>query len=276
MTWQDLDVERDRLGLHADCASCFGLCCVAPSFKASADFAFDKRAGTPCPNLLADFGCGIHADLNERGFRGCTTYDCLGAGQKVAQVMFKGRDWRLAPETAERMFQVLPVVHDLHRLLWFITEALDRTPAGPLQGELVQALGETEAMTQSDADQLSWGDVDYHGRVIQTLFDQVSQAVRTDVLSRPRDGELGGADLRGADLRGADLAGSDLRNADLRGACLMEADLRGANLAGADLTGAVFLVQAQLNSAAGSASTLISRPLVRPGGWIIDTMEDPA
>ena len=32
--------------LQADCAHCFGLCCVALPFARSADFAVDKPAGT--------------------------------------------------------------------------------------------------------------------------------------------------------------------------------------------------------------------------------------
>jgi hypothetical protein len=60
----------EQLSLRADCARCFGLCCVAPAFAASADFAIDKPAGQACPNLQGDFGCGIHADLRQQGFRG--------------------------------------------------------------------------------------------------------------------------------------------------------------------------------------------------------------
>ena len=59
---------------------CAGLCCVAPAFAASADFAIDKPAGRPCPNLRDDFRCGIHAELRERGFPGCEVFDCFGAG----------------------------------------------------------------------------------------------------------------------------------------------------------------------------------------------------
>jgi hypothetical protein len=51
--------------LHADCANCFGLCCVALPFAASADFAADKDAGVPCTHLRDDFGCGIHDRLRE-------------------------------------------------------------------------------------------------------------------------------------------------------------------------------------------------------------------
>ncbi|HEU4784906.1 MAG TPA: hypothetical protein VFS83_16330, partial [Ktedonobacterales bacterium] len=76
----------DLRNLRADCARCFALCCVAPTFAVSADFAINKRAGKPCPNLHSDFRCGIHTRLREKGFRGCAVYDCFGAGQKVSQL----------------------------------------------------------------------------------------------------------------------------------------------------------------------------------------------
>nr|BFE68040.1 hypothetical protein GCM10020092_013410 [Actinoplanes digitatis] len=66
------------LELRADCGRCAGLCCVAPAFARSADFAIDKPAGRPCPNLAEDFRCGIHERLPEKGFRGCVVFDCFG------------------------------------------------------------------------------------------------------------------------------------------------------------------------------------------------------
>jgi hypothetical protein len=87
-----------RLDLKAECSRCFGLCCVVPAFSASAEFAIDKPASRPCPNLRSDFNCSIHARLRFSGFGGCAAYDCFGAGQKVAQDTFGGRDWRRAPE----------------------------------------------------------------------------------------------------------------------------------------------------------------------------------
>ena len=116
--------------LRADCARCAGLCCVAPAFAASADFAIDKAAGQPCPNLQPDFRCGIHSELRERGFPGCAVFDCLGAGQQVVQVTFGGRDWRRSPEIAGQMFTVFTVMRQLHELLWYLTEAL-ALPRGP-------------------------------------------------------------------------------------------------------------------------------------------------
>ncbi|MEV6929298.1 pentapeptide repeat-containing protein [Dactylosporangium sp. NPDC051485] len=109
--------------LRADCSRCFGLCCVAPTFARSSDFAIDKPAGQPCPNLGDTFRCGIHTRLRERGFAGCTVYDCFGAGQHVAQVVYEGRDWRGDPASAPRMFDVFAAVRILHELLWYLTEA---------------------------------------------------------------------------------------------------------------------------------------------------------
>ncbi len=43
--------DQKLVDLKADCEKCFGLCCVALPFAASADFAFDKQAGSPCINL---------------------------------------------------------------------------------------------------------------------------------------------------------------------------------------------------------------------------------
>jgi len=53
--------------LEADCAECVGLCCVAPAFSKSSDFAIDKEAGKACPNLGSDFGCTIHERLAGAG-----------------------------------------------------------------------------------------------------------------------------------------------------------------------------------------------------------------
>lgn len=131
-----------RPDLRADCAQCAGLCCVALALTVSDDFAIDKPAGQPCPNLKHDFRCGIHARLEDGGFPGCTVYDCFGAGQKVTQVTFGGRDWRQAVDSGALMFEVFSVVRLLHELLWYLTEALALAPA--LRDDLQRALDDTE------------------------------------------------------------------------------------------------------------------------------------
>ena len=170
--------ERDRLDLRPDCNRCFGLCCVAPPFSASADFAIDKQAGEACPHLRSDFGCAIHSTLRARGFLGCSVYDCFGAGQKVAQVTFGGTDWRQAPATAERMFESFLIMRQLHELLWYLAGALALEHARPLHAELSAALAEIEGLTYHGADRLRSVDLAAHRRNVNVLLLRVGDLVR--------------------------------------------------------------------------------------------------
>jgi uncharacterized protein YjbI with pentapeptide repeats len=264
-----------RDGLRADCGRCFGLCCVAPAFSASADFAIDKPAGRPCPNLRPDFGCGIHAGLRRHGFRGCAVYDCLGAGQRVAQVTFGGRDWRRAPGTARTMFEVFAVMRPLHELLWYLHEALASAAARPLHEDLARALDATDRLAGGSAEALLALDLAAHRADVNSLLTRASELMRAGAGGRKPNhagadligARLGGARLRGASLRGAYLIGADLRGADLRNADLTGADLRDADLRGADLTGSIFLLQAQADAAKGDAATRLPPPLARPAHW---------
>jgi hypothetical protein len=266
------DRKESFMALRADCARCFGLCCVVPAFAASADFAIDKPAGRPCPNLAADFRCSIHDRLRPRGFPGCTVYDCFGAGQKVARVTFGGRDWRSSPEIAERMFAVFGVMRDLHELLWFLTEALGFPAAHPLRSELGRARVETERFTELVPEALAELDVATHRQRVAALLQRASELVRGPGGRRLRGADLIGANLRGADLRaanlrGAYLIGADLTGADLRLADLTGADLRGAAVSGADLGTSLFLTQFQINAAGGDRETVLPEVLIRPAHW---------
>ncbi|MER6719770.1 MULTISPECIES: pentapeptide repeat-containing protein [Streptomyces] len=266
----------ERADLRADCANCFGLCCVALTLTASADFAIDKDAGTPCPNLQDDFRCGIHTRLRPEGFSGCTVYDCFGAGQKISRLTYEGRDWRRRPDTAREMFQAFPVMRQLHELLWYLTEALSLPAAAPLHPELRASLESTERLTLSPAEHLAALDVSAHREQIAALLLRASRLSRAAGHPRKKRDHRGadligarlrGADLRGADLRGAFLIAADLRGADLRLADVIGADFRDAELSGADLTDALFLTQAQVNAARGDTATRLPRALTRPSHW---------
>nr|WP_309136837.1 pentapeptide repeat-containing protein [Streptomyces sp. CG 926] len=262
--------------LQADCANCFALCCVALPFAKSNDFAVNKPAGTPCGNLQQDFRCGIHTRLRDKGFQGCTVFDCFGAGQQVSQVTFGGRDWRTHPGTARQMFEVFPVLRHLHELLFYVSEALTLPAATPIHADLRRALAETEEWTRADAQALTTDlDVGELRQRINTLLLKTSELVRAKVPGRKKNhrgadlmgARLSGADLRGANLRGAYLIAADLTRADLRTADLIGADLRDTDLRGADLREAVFLTQPQLNAAQGDPTTRIPPTLTRPTHW---------
>jgi uncharacterized protein YjbI with pentapeptide repeats len=259
--------------LRADCASCSGLCCVAPAFARSADFALDKPAGTPCVNLLADHRCGIHDDLRERGFPGCTVYDCFGAGQRVTRETFGGRDWRADPALAGQIFAVFAVQRDLHELLWYLTGALERPAARPVHDELRRALRDTEELTRRGPAELAEFDTGAHRAAVNRWLLRASELVRAGTVGPALRGadlmgrDFRGADLRGANLRGAYLIGADLTGADLSLADVIGADLRGADLTGADLATSLFLTQFQVNAARGDATTALPATLARPAHW---------
>jgi uncharacterized protein YjbI with pentapeptide repeats len=270
------DHQAEQTELRGDCERCFGLCCVALPFAASADFAVDKAAGTPCRNLREDHRCGIHARLRQKGFTGCTVYDCFGAGQQVSQITFGGQDWRTGPpERARRMFDVFPVVRQLHELLWYLTEALALPAARPVHAELRTALEKTEELAGGTPEELAGLDVAAHRQEVNVLLLRTSELARAGTKGRRKDrrgadligARLKGADLRGASLRGACLIAADLTGADLRGADLIGADLRDTDLTDADLTGAFFLTQPQVNAARGSAGTRLPGSVTRPGHW---------
>ena len=274
--WERTD-RTERADLAADCTNCFALCCVGLAFTASRDFAVDKSAGTPCPHLAADDRCSIHTGLRGRGFQGCTVYDCFGAGQKLSRQTFGGVSWREAPHTAGRMFAALPVMRQLHEMLWYLAEAETLAAGSALRTEIAWSAEETERLTRLPADELPALDVSAHRRGVSELLSEVSTLIRAgidDGRGKDRRGadligaRLTGADLRGADLRGAYLIGADLTGADLRRADLIGADLRDANLAAADLTGAIFLTRTQLNAALGDQSTKIPDGLTRPSHWL--------
>jgi uncharacterized protein YjbI with pentapeptide repeats len=261
--------------LRADCGRCFGLCCVAPAFQASADFAIDKPAGHPCPHLRTDFRCGIHDDLRRDGFPGCAAYDCFGAGQQVSQVTFGGRDWRQDPRSAPQMYRVFHVMRQLHELLWYLDAALALPPAHAVHDELRRALEATEALTFLSAEALLALDTQRHRDQVNALLLRASEAVRAQVPGRKLDrrgatligADLASADLRGANFRGALLIGADLSRADLSLADVTGADLRGANLRGANLATSLFLTQSQLGAANGDAKTRLPPSLTRPAHW---------
>jgi len=258
--------------LVADCSRCFGLCCVVPAFSASADFAIDKPARTPCPNLGEGFGCRIHAELRPRGFAGCTAYDCFGAGQRVSQVTSGGVDWRAAPDRAPALFAAFTVVRELHELRSHLGEARRLVAGTPLGSEAELLDAEVEDAAAGTPVELAHVDLAALGARVGEVLACVSATVRATGGEDLARADLVGADLRGRDLRSATLRGALLLGADLRG-CeldrtdLLGADLRGARLGGADLAVALFLTRPQVGAALGDAATVLPPGVPRPAHW---------
>lgn len=262
--------------LVADCERCVGLCCVAPAFGRSSDFAIDKPAGLACPNLAADHRCSIHERLSAEGFGGCLAFDCFGAGQRVTQQTFGGEsDWNAGPELAVAMFEAFATMRALHELLRYLAEAR-RLADGPVMvADVDAATDQVEAAACLDPGALARIDVDGLRGVVAPVLRRASVAARAGQPQADVDwagadlvgADLNGRTLRGADLRGALAMGADLRHTDLRHACLLGSDLRGARLHGANLTGAIFLTGPQVASAQGDLDTRLPTALAPPAHW---------
>ena len=238
-------VEADpRRELRADCTRCFGLCCVAPAFAASADFAIDKPAGRPCPNLGTDFRCGIHARAARarlRRVRRVRLLRCRTAAsprsRSAAGTGAGRRSWprRCSPRspccgrctscsgTWPRRSRWTPPARCTASWAGRGTRSSGSPVAGP-----------------RTCWRWTWP---AHRDRVNALLRPASELARAGIArpGRTPGADLAGrdlrrVDLRGANLRGAALIGADLRGADLRLADLTGADLRAANLGGADLS----------------------------------------
>jgi uncharacterized protein YjbI with pentapeptide repeats len=275
------DHRRDLL--RADCTNCFALCCAALAFQRSADFAIDKPAGEPCVNLETDFRCGIHNRLRPSGFKGCTVFDCFGAGQKVSQSTYQGVSWRERPSGRAEMFAVFPIMRDLHELLWYLEECRSLQLERELATEIQFTHAAIVALLELTPNAILDLHLNSHRAVAAELFGRVSDEVRSRVARpwrkatatrevAPRANLMGKSfaelNLRGADLRGALLIAADLRGSDLTAANLIGADLRDAQLHGTHLADALFLTQQQVNAAHGDTTTTLPTAVTRPSHWI--------
>ncbi|MCV6824157.1 MULTISPECIES: hypothetical protein [Halocynthiibacter] len=125
--------------LRPDCGRCAALCCVALDLIKSDRFAIDKPAGTPCPNLAQNGLCAIHQSLDDKGFSGCSAYDCLGAGQRVVQDIFDGKSWQDRPELLPDMMEAFALMRPIHQALELLVAAT-ALPMTPEQASTRHAL----------------------------------------------------------------------------------------------------------------------------------------
>jgi uncharacterized protein YjbI with pentapeptide repeats len=265
--------------LRVNCEKCFGLCCIALFFSASDGFPINKAAGKPCINLKEDFTCSVHKNLRNKGLKGCTSYDCFGAGQKLAQVTYNGQDWRKSPQISNEMFDAFIVMRQLHEMLWYLSQAFILQSNQSIQDDIRTLIHNTEELTLLDAASLLALDIETHRTKVNLFLKCTSEFIRNKFKSSkinnsksPNRFDYFGADLRKTNLRGADLRGTcliaaNLSGVDLNGADFIGADLRDTNFSGADLTNSIFLTQAQINTAKGDFNTKLPKMLVRPSYW---------
>ncbi|MFL0253176.1 pentapeptide repeat-containing protein [Clostridium neuense] len=266
--------------LKPACEKCFGLCCVALYFSHAEGFPQDKVAGKPCINLKEDFRCKVHESLNKKGLKGCTSYECLGAGQKVSMGTYGGHSWREEPETANEMFEVFIIMRQLHEMLWYLTEAFSLKS----DNDIKEKIDEIEKLTHLSGEAIVKLDLVTIRVGVNALLFKTSEFIRKKAGDNEKSSLKGkktiggglnlmGADLRRKNLRGVNLSGAYLIAANLRGvdlsfADLIGADMRDADISGANLSKSIYLTQAQINAAKGDSGTRLPRLLVKPTYWL--------
>ncbi|MGP4039758.1 pentapeptide repeat-containing protein [Gracilibacillus sp. D59] len=262
--------------LKSDCKNCFALCCVALPFGKSNDFPFHKDVGEPCRNLCSNNLCSIHDQLREKGFNGCVSYECFGAGQHVSQTIYKGKDWREDSDHAEEMFAVFPVVQQLHEMLWYLKQALTLKETESFHDSLQILYDDTVKLTEKDPKEILEINITEHRSSVNILLKETSKLYRDDLINKSKKikktadllaADLAGLDLKGEDFRGKLLIAANLSDSNLRKADFIGADLRDAKLYGADLTDALFLTQSQINATKGDLDTKIPKYLEKPDHW---------
>jgi Pentapeptide repeats (8 copies) len=273
------DRVTDLATFTPDCSRCAALCCTALPYAASADFPESKPAGTPCRNLRSDLTCTIHAELRQRGWAGCTVFECFGAGQHVTQHTFGGLTWRDDPSIAFAMFRAFDALRLVQEVRYHLALLAAHSLPRPLSERVGDLAARADHLSRAPADRLTGDAAGALQQQAGPLFEEASRHLRRNVhapgpaRSRVRaHSDLAGVDLRGVPLDGADLRGALLIGADLRGTTLhltdlLGADLRDARLHGADVRDALFLTQTQLNAARGDASTTVPGHLHRPRHW---------
>ncbi|MFD2925325.1 pentapeptide repeat-containing protein [Halobacillus naozhouensis] len=261
--------------LKSDCKNCFGLCCVALPYAESADFPVNKDRGQPCQHLCANHLCSIHDQLREKGFRGCVTYECFGAGQHVSQNIFNGNNWRKESDRAKEMFAIFPIVQQLHEMLWYLMQALGLKETQSIQASLQKIYEETVELSTKTPEEILELDIDVHRSEVNALLIETSKLYRAKYTSKNKkkrldyvEANLKGLDLQGDDFRGKLMIAANLSHSDLRKADFIGADLRDANLSGTNLKETLFLTQSQLNSARGDHHTQIPDYLEKPSHWL--------
>lgn len=260
--------------MKCDCAHCSGLCCIALFFSKVDGFPINKSAGYPCINLLKDYRCKIHSQLESKKMKGCIGYDCFGAGQHVTQVIYKGDTWNNTPERSTEIFDVFIAVYDLYQIRYYLEESLLIIPAQSLEKSLQSLIDENITICNGSPHAILSFDLDeYRNRsniVLKQVCKLLEHSLKIDTPKTPKSffaGNFKGKNMSGTDLSTLLLIAADFENCIFNGTIFLGADTRDTNFTNADLREAVFLTQGQINSAKGSTSTKLPAHLDYPPTW---------
>ncbi|MEG0330439.1 MAG: pentapeptide repeat-containing protein [Longicatena sp.] len=271
----DKNINRELFEeIQSDCEKCCGLCCVALYFSKVDGFPKDKKAGMPCLNLEQNFKCKVHNELKEKQLRGCLSYDCFGAGQKVTQDIFGNRNWRNMVDEKDKIFAVYLKVFELHQILAYLLEASLLYVGKEMQDDIRGLIDENMEITKKRPEEIVvYSLEDYHNRVsvilkkitrnIENLYVKDKINIRESLVGK----KFCGKNVKGMNASMQLLLAANFKGCDLEGVNLLGADVRDMNVCDADLRECVFLTQMQLNAMCGNENTQLPWFLKTPSSW---------
>lgn len=256
--------------LTIDCKKCSGLCCVALFCSKMDGFPEDKQADVPCKYLQTDFKCEIHTQLSKKNMKGCLTYECFGAGQKVTQLYSSEGNWSTNPYKRKEIYKMFLIITQLHQMSWYLIEAIQLNLSPEFNKEILVLIQENEDIVKQEASELLKYDLsDYRERtnqVLKRVCEEISK------IPNEKNKVFFGKNFKGKNLDKNDFSMSlmiaaNLENCSLKRTNFLGADLRDTNIKNTDLSEALFLTQMQINSAKGNTATKLPCGLVRPSNW---------
>lgn len=253
--------------LSYDCRDCHGLCCSAFYFAKVDGFPYDKAEKRRCMHLAKDHRCQIHDSLHTSGCHGCMTYDCLGAGP--AAVSLYTADDLLQEDSMQELYEVFPVMTQLHQMLAYILEAEMVTQEHRLHHQLEDAYTKIQQIKQSKTALMTPATLQRCYGIVNPLLKQVWKQVQ---LMYRSDHKKPGKSLAHQHLIGIDfsmqcLIQADLTGSVLDGCCFLGTDTRDCKVHHADLRNTLFLTQMQVNQMKGNAKTILPPPIRKPSHW---------
>ena len=159
--------------MKSDCSKCSGLCCTALFFSKTDGFPKDKASGQPCINLLKDYRCKIHSQLEKQKMKGCIGYDCFGAGQQVTQVIYQGQTWNDIPIQSTEIFDVFVIVFKLYQIRYYLIEASSLISAQPLKKSIQCLIEENIKMCHYRSDSILSLDLEEYRHRANQILKQV-------------------------------------------------------------------------------------------------------
>ena len=260
--------------LKSDCTKCSGLCCTALFFSKIDGFPENKQAGKACFNLQENFQCKIHEELEKRKMKGCIGYDCFGAGQQVTQSVYFGQTWQNSPGQAKEIFEVYIAMFKLYQIRYFLLESLAIIPAKMLRNNIKLLIEENEIICNSKPQDIMIFDIEKYRNRANIFLKQVCSLLQKSLNCENKkcpsnflEKNFENKDFRGLDLSTKLLIAANFNNCVFDGTIFLGADVRNADFSNADLRDAVFLSQAQINSAKGNRNTKLPQYLDYPFTW---------